>query len=324
MGCVLGVDGGQSATTAVICDLRGVLLGVGRAGPSNHVWEPGGVARARRAVSQSVRQAAREAGIRQPRFAAAFLGMTGGNEQTERAVCTCVAADCFRLDHDCVTALASVTEGGPGVVVIAGTGTIAYGENGRGESAKASGWGYLLGDEGAGFWIARRAIQAACRAEDGRAEPTALTPKLLAAAGVEGLRELHRAIYSGRMSRAEMAALAAVAPEAASEGDAPARRLLREAGDELGLAAAAVAERLGLARRAVTVGMVGGVFRGSPQVRASFRRAVRRRVPRAVFGEARYSPVVAAALLALRMAGVRVTAAVRRNLEAASGVVGGK
>jgi N-acetylglucosamine kinase-like BadF-type ATPase len=323
-GCVLGVDGGQTATTAAVCDMAGRLLGLGRAGPADHVWEPGGVVRAKRAVSTSVSQALRQARLKAVRFEAAFLGMTGGNEQTTRAIRGCLAARRFQLDNDCVTALACVTLGKPGVVVIAGTGTIAYGENARGQRAKASGWGYLLGDEGGGFWIARRAIAAACRADDGRAEPTALTGKLLAAARVHDLWELHRLIYSGRMSRAEIAALAAVAPEAAARGDPAARRILTDAGRELGLAAGVVARKVGLHRGRLTVGMVGGVFRGSAQVRASFGREVRRHAPRAVFVQPRFAPVVAAALLALKLAGVRVTPKVLHNLDAASQLVGSK
>lgn len=322
--CVLGIDGGQTATTAAICDLTGRLLGVGRAGPANHVWEPGGVARARQAVKACLSAAAREAGLRPVVFRAAFLGMTGGDERTRRAIARLVRAERYRMENDKVNALACVTEGGPGVVVIAGTGTISYGENARGRSATVSGWGFLLGDEGAGFWIARQAINAATRAYDGRGEPTMLGKKLTAAAGVEDLWELHGLIYSERRSRAEMAALAAVVPEAAAEGDAAAQRILREAGRELGLAAGTVARQLGMQRGAVTVGMVGGVFRGSARVRRAFRRKVRRHAPRARFAEPRFAPVIGSVLLALKLAGAKIGPAVSENLREASERVGAK
>ena len=168
-GWVLGIDGGQSRTVAAVCDLQGRLVGVGRAGPADHVWEPGGRGRARRAVVDSTARALRAArlglaaGQRRVEFEAAFLGITGATEHTRRAVKGCVSTKRFRLANDKVSALACVTEGGPGVVVIAGTGTIAYGENGKGESADASGWGYLIGDEGGAFWIAKQALAAACR-----------------------------------------------------------------------------------------------------------------------------------------------------------------
>jgi len=308
------------------------------------VWEAGGVARARRAVMKSIAQAWRQAKLNashtlearhtdggqacatgEPaRFEAAFLGMTGGDERTTRAIRQCIQSERFRLENDSVSALACVTAGKPGVVVIAGTGTIAYGMNARGETAKASGWGYLLGDEGGGFWIAKQAIAAACRAYDGLGEATALTPLLLQAAGVEDLWGLHGFIYSGRMSRAEMAALASVVPEAARMGDGAARRILAEAGRELGLSAAVVTEKLGMQRGRVIVGMVGGVFRGSEEVKRSFAREVWKHAPKAIFAEPRFPPVIACLLLALKMAGVRLTPGVMANLEAASAMVGAK
>jgi N-acetylglucosamine kinase-like BadF-type ATPase len=321
---VLGVDGGQSYTTAAICDLTGRLLGLGRAGPSNHVWEPGGLARVRRAVTQSIARAQRAAGLPPMRFEAAFLGMTGATRQTLRAVRQCVRARRFRLENDKVSALACVTAGRPGVVAIAGTGTIIHGQNRRGETADASGWGYLIGDEGSAFWIAKQALAAASRAYDGRGPGTSLVQALTAAAGVEHLWDLHRLIYSGRISRAEMAGLAVAVNAAASAGDAAALRILREAGRELGLAVGVVARRLRMHRGATTVGMVGGVFQGSASVRNSFRREVRRHVPKAVFALPRFAPVFGCVLLALRMVGSRITPAVMRNLEAASAAAGRK
>lgn len=323
-GYVLGIDGGQSATLAVVCDLEGRMLGVGRAGPANHVWEPGGRERARRAVIESTARALRAARLGAVRFEAAFLGITGATEYTRRALRGCVRAERLRLENDKVNALACVTEGGPGVVVIAGTGTIAYGENEKGQAADASGWGYLIGDEGGGFWIAKQGLAAACRAYDGRGRATALVREIPRAVGVGDLWEVHELIYSGRLPRPDLAKLAAVVAETAERGDRAARQILREAGRELGLAGGVVARKLGLHRRAVTVGMVGGVFEGSALVRRSFAREVRRHAPDSRVVRARYEPVIGSVILALKMAGVALTAATRANLAAASAIVGGK
>ncbi|UCC67821.1 MAG: hypothetical protein JSV79_12005, partial [Armatimonadota bacterium] len=268
--------------------------------------------------------ALRTASLKDVTFDAAFLGMTGANQQTLRAVQDCISARRLRMENDKVNALASVTAGRPGVVVIAGTGTITYGENARGRRAEASGWAYLLGDEGGGFWIARRAIAAACRHWDGRGEPTALTDKLLAKLGITDLWQLYLLVYSEQLPRADIAALASLVDEAAGEGDRVACSILREAGRELGLAAGTVARRLRMHRGEVTVGMVGGVFRGSAQVRRSFRREVRRRAPKAVFAGPRFAPVIGSVLLALKLAGVRLTSRVMANLDAASAAVGAK
>ncbi len=326
-GLVLGMDGGQTSTTAAVCELSGRLLGVGRAGPANHVWEPWGVRRARRAVKGGAAEALKAA--RLPRHTildAAFLGITGAkaDRRTERAVRNCVRAKRLRIANDDVNALASVTAGKPGVVVIAGTGTIAYGENARGRSESASGWGFLLGDEGAGFWMARKAIAAACRAYDGRNDDTALTRMLLAEAGARDLWDLHFLIYSEKLSRSDIADLARVVPRAAAEGDRAARSILRQAGGELGLAGATVARRLGMHRGRATVGMVGGVFLGSSGVRQSFRREVRKHVPQAHFAPARFAPVIGSVVLALKMAGVPLKQTVLANLDTASAEIGSK
>jgi N-acetylglucosamine kinase-like BadF-type ATPase len=321
---VLGIDGGQSYTTAAVCDEAGRLLGAGRAGPADHVWEPGGEARVRRAVMQSMARALRAAGLRGVTFAAAFLGMTGAMGHTRRALRGCVPTKRLALENDKVSALACVTAGRPGIVVIAGTGTITYGRNARGETADASGWGYLIGDEGSAFWIAKQALAAACRAYDQRGPATLLVKALTAAAGVDDLWELHALIYSGRISRAEIAALAVPVNEVASAGDAIARGILGQAGRELGLAAGVVAGRLGMRRGMTVVGTVGGVFQGSPVVRGAFRRQVRRWVPRAVLAPPRFAPVIGSILLALRLAGRRLSPKVLRNLDAASAAIGAK
>jgi N-acetylglucosamine kinase-like BadF-type ATPase len=321
------MDGGQTSTTAAVCEANGRLVGVGRAGPANHVWEPGGVQRARRAVKRSTTAALEAARLpRQTIFDAAFLGITGTKDdgRTECAVRNCVRTKRLRIANDKVNALASVTAGKPGVVVIAGTGTIAYGENSRSRCATASGWGFLLGDEGAGFWIAREAIAAACRAYDGRGEETALSRMLLAEAGAPDLWDLHFLIYSAKISRSAIAGLARAVPTAAAQGDRTARSILYQAGRELGLAAGTVARRLEMHRGRTTVGMVGGVFGGSAEVRRSFRHQVRRHVPRAQFAPARFAPVIGSVVLALKMAGVRLTQTVLANLETASDEIGGK
>jgi len=324
---VLGVDGGQTSTTAVLCDLEGALLGLGRAGPANHVWEPGGVSRARRAVTRSVTHALRAAGLPRHHVAeAAFLGMTGAKAdgRTASAVQGCVSAKRRQVDNDMVPALASATLGKPGVVVIAGTGAIAYAQNARGRRASASGWGFLLGDEGSGFWIARKAIAAAGRASDGRGRPTALADALLQASNLEDLWDLHFLIYSERMPRADIAALASVVPPVAARGDGAARRILRDAGRELGLAGGAVARRLRMHRGRLLVGAVGGVFRGSREVNRAFRREMRKHAPKSLFVEPRLTPVMGSVLLALKMARVRLTKSVVQNLATASDVVGAK
>ncbi|HZO87860.1 MAG TPA: BadF/BadG/BcrA/BcrD ATPase family protein [Chthonomonadaceae bacterium] len=304
MRYVLGVDGGQTSTTAVITDATGCLLGIGHGGPANHIHEPGGVERVRRSLTEAVRGAIRMADLENARIAAACLGMTGGTAHMQEICAPVVPTDRLIFGHDTKIALYSVTFGRPGVVVIAGTGAAAYGINAEGEEASAGGWGYLLGDEGSGYWIAVRGLNACCRASDGIAPPTQILPLLLQHLAVPDLKHVHKRIYSGAMTRPDIAALSEVVGRAAVLGDAVARRILREAGKELALIANKVLLKLCLETQPVTVGTVGGVFRSGRLVLRSFREVVQRVAPQAAIVPARVPAAVGAALLALEAIGV--------------------
>src|SRR3954465_10701456 len=147
----LGVDGGQSSTTAVIGDEQGRIAGWGSAGPCNHVSAPEAKAKFLRVIRECISQTALRAGLApQPgrwRFQSACLGMSGGTADKAAILAEIVEADHLRVIDDAQIALAGATPGAPGIVVIAGTGSIAFGHNARGETARAGGWGFIFGDE---------------------------------------------------------------------------------------------------------------------------------------------------------------------------------
>jgi N-acetylglucosamine kinase-like BadF-type ATPase len=317
MRYVIGVDGGQTSTTAVIADETGCLLGIGHGGPANHIHEPGGVERVQRSLADAIRGAISMADLQNARIAAACLGMTGGSEQMEAICVPVVPADRVIFGHDTRIALYSVTFGRPGVVIIAGTGAAAYGVNRSRQETWAGGWGYVLGDEGSAYWIAVRALNACCRASDGLEPPTQLLPLLLRHIEAEDLQHIHARIYSGRMVRPDIAALAEVVSLAAAQGDATARRILREAGKELALAVNAVIRGLHLEDEAVTVGTVGGVFRAGRAVLRPFREQVKQVAPHALIMAARVPAAVGAALMGLEAIDVPVHDALLANVESA-------
>jgi glucosamine kinase len=306
MRYVIGVDGGQTSTTAVIADETGCLLGIGHGGPANHIHEPGGVERVQRSLTDAIRNAVTMADLQNARIAAACLGMTGGSEQMENVCAPVVPADRLIFGHDTRIALYSVTFGRPGVVIIAGTGAAAYGVNKLGKQAWSGGWGYLLGDEGSGYWIAVRALNACCRSVDGLNPPTQLLPLLLRHLELEDLQQVHTRIYSGRMARPDLAALSEIVSLASAQGDAMARQILREAGKELALAVNAVIQKLSLEAEPVTVGMVGGVFRAGRAVLRPFRERVKQVAPQATITPACVPAAVGAALMALEDIGIPI------------------
>src|SRR5262249_6516648 len=136
------------------------------------------------------------------------------------------------------------TNGAPGIVVIAGTGSIAYGANARGETARAGGWGYIFGDEGGAFDIVRQALRAIVREYEGWGGRTALTPALLEAGAASDANELLHAFYTTEWPRQRVAALAPIVNRIAGEGDPIAAGIFENAARELAMLAAAVRRQL--------------------------------------------------------------------------------
>lgn len=317
---VLAVDGGQSSTLALLADLDGTILSSGRGGPSNHYNEPGGPKRLESALRNSTEEALKSAGQSAEAVIHICLGMTGSHPQALVIAQSLFPAANIQLNHDTVTALAGASVAQPGVVVIAGTGAVAYGRLDSGEEARSSGWGYIIGDEGSGYWIGVEAIRAACKASDGRGEPTTLVRRIPEHLQVHDLAALHRKLYAQEISRSAVAALAAITSDAAHAGDKVAIRLLQRAGQELAQAALAVIARLGRLEVGLPIYQSGGVFRAGPLLLDAFEAAVVLDSPNSSAKAATFSPVVGSLLLALRAAGVELTPSVidqvRRTLPA--------
>ena len=157
--------------------------------------------------------------------------------------------------------------GAPGIVLISGTGSIAYGRDARGRAARAGGWGHVLGDEGSGFWFGRQALRAVLRAADHRDEPTALAASVMAHFAVTREQDLVQPIYEGGMKPKVVAALASLVGDAADAGDAVAIRLIEAGAAELAASAATVAGRLSLAETAIPLPLAGGAFVAVPRLR---------------------------------------------------------
>src|SRR6202050_2996787 len=208
-GFFLGVDGGQSSTTAVIGDETGRIVGVGRGGPSNHVGAAEGRAKFVGAIQSSVQAACGQGGLdaRSIRFTSAYLGLSGDPEDKESILREILGSDRTLVTDDAQIALAGATAGEPGVVVIAGTGSIALGRNASGRTARAGGWGYLFGDEGGGFWIARQALRAALRWEEGWGVPSSLRARLLDSTGKRNINDLLHRCYTTEFPRPRVASL---------------------------------------------------------------------------------------------------------------------
>lgn len=300
----LGVDGGQSGTTAVIGDAAGHIVGWASAGPCNHVAPQEAQAKFRRVIGECIVQAASRAGMGEPplHFRSACLGMSGGPDDKDALLRELVKAAHITVTHDAMIALAGATGGEPGIVVIAGTGSIAFGQNPRGETARAGGWGHLFGDEGGAFDIVRRALHAVLREHEGWGPRTALSPALLESTSARDANEMLHLFYTPEWPRSRVAALARVVNTIAEEGDPIAAEILRHAAQDLAMLAASVRRQLWTEEEVVRVTWTGGVF-NSPLVLERFRMLIE------LGGNAsceppRHGPAEGALMVAYRAAGL--------------------
>ncbi len=299
----LGVDGGQSSTTALIGDETGRVLGIGRAGPCNHAGAAEGREKFVDALSGSIDAAQEQAGLREAIFEAACLGFSGGFADKETLARQLVSAGQYVFTHDALIALAGAIGGEPGVITIAGTGSMAFGRNPEGRTARAGGWGYIFGDEGGAFDIVRQALRAALRSEEGWGPQTDLRTAFIEATGASDANDLLHRFYTDEYPRDRVASLAKLVDDTARTGDQVARDILNGAAQCLATLTAAVLRHLFPSPEPACVSYVGAVFQ-SAMLLERYRMLIeldeRHRVITPLYG-----PAAGALIEAYRLAGIK-------------------
>jgi glucosamine kinase len=270
----IGIDGGGSKTSWLIGNEDSVL-GSGVAAGSNVVRV--GEARAKEALGQAIREACAAAKVAPSQIQHTSIGVAGAaspgvRQLVERMIADFVSGE-IEVVGDMVIAMEAAFGVGPGVIVIAGTGSIAYGRNLQDETARAGGWGFAVSDEGSGHWIGRSALAAALRARDqgqeqGREQSTRLFESILKFWQLETDEQLVLAANATRLP--DFAGLFPVVLSAAESGNGLALEVLTRAGTELADLAKIVIARIFAEGDRVRVAMSGGVFGNSALVRRVF------------------------------------------------------
>lgn len=282
MSYILAVDGGNSKTLAVVADQSGRVLGVGRAGGSNH-QAPGGLKRAMDNVGLAARRAFEHPGIGAHMIAGAYFCLSGADFPEDfdqlRIGLEGLGLECrLGLDNDTAAALRSGTDCPDAVAVVWGSGTNAMGRSAEGRTIRLPGVGWISGDWGGGGDLEREAIWLVARAHDGRGQPTLLTDLVLSALQVPDVDAMIRKLYfnlqatydaseqNGSPADAEEARvttthLTPLIFQAARAGDIVARDLVVRSGTEVATTAAALLRRLDLADRPADVVLGGSVFK---------------------------------------------------------------
>lgn len=299
----LGLDGGQSSTTILIADETGRVLGRGRGGPCNHV--SGDAARTKffRAIDDALRDACRQADLNPTtiEFASICLGFSGGAADKDAYSREFLHSKRYKITHDAEIALSGATGGEPGIIIIAGTGSMAFGRNAAGTNGRAGGWGYLVGDEGGGFHITRQALRAALRFEEGWGPATSLHRMLLDETDSTSANALMHRFYTPEFSRPQIAALSQVVNRSAESGDDVATGILRSAAAELIVYVEGVYRQLFTAIQHPAIAYIGGVFRSQIALN-EFGRLARERIGSEP-APPRFGPAAGALLEALRADG---------------------
>lgn len=264
MPYVLGIDAGGTKTVGLLADETGRVLAESRGSGANlqvhgelevekvfhGVIEALGTDHVIAAVCLGI------AGVDRPHDQEVIRGILRRLGHRERA----------RVVNDAVIALVAGSPDRFGIVLLAGTGSIAYGQDPSGRSARSGGYGFLLADEGSGYWLGHQALRAAVRATDGRGPQTLLEPLVFEVMEVGSVDDLIPRVYEKGLAKQQVAALAAVVQKAAEQGDPLAEELLEAAARELALSARAVAGRLALGEAPYPVVLAGGAFKACPSL----------------------------------------------------------
>ncbi len=296
---VLGIDAGGTKTVCLLADERGCILAESRGGGAN--LQAVGELEVEKVLHAVMDEAIGDRVVRPEQIC---LGIAGVDRPADAAAVRGIMRRIgFKTPaivvNDALVALVAGAGHGPGVVLVAGTGSIAYGRDSAGRAARAGGWGHLLGDEGGGFWIGRAALSAVARQFDGRGPRTMLTDLVVQHMEVSSPAELIQVVYDRGLHRPTMSGVAALVQHAGVQGDAVAADILSRAAAELATAGESVITRLGMRGEAFPTILAGGVLRGVPVLARDVALRLGDVAPRSTVRVLEVEPAVGSVALAL-------------------------
>ncbi|WP_251550438.1 N-acetylglucosamine kinase [Neobacillus muris] len=271
---ILAIDGGGTCCRGALCDDDGRILAYAEEGPVN--YQNIGIAQTNQNLTKLLQALLNQIGAAALEVERAIVGMagidTGQDYQAVKKILldsfdqSGIRVDQLYLENDANMTLRGLADDEPGVLVIAGTGSICCGMNGEGRSIRVGGWGHLIGDEGSGYRISLAAIQHIFRTIDGQEEPSGIMDAVLSHLKLRTIQDLMNWVYKANSSINEMASLAPVIFDLADQGDTKAMEILSNASADLAHACRTAIKKLGLSEKPFMLILGGGILQYHPFV----------------------------------------------------------
>ena len=304
---VIGVDGGGTKTEAVLISRTGEIIARIRGGSSN--LQALGEEKLKQELTSLISRLLKKTNTPASKVMWLFLGLAGAGRKSDQKKILSLFDDTefkskLTVDSDAIIALAGAFGNRPGIILIAGTGSICFGKNENGKIVRSGGWGYLLGDEGGGYYIGREAVMAALKDLDGRGESTTLRNVIETKLNLNSIEEIIPLIYQNKFDRVAIADLALNVFDLAKNEDAVSQQIIKNAGKELGKLAKAVAHRLGFKDDNINIALIGSVFKQKEMLVNEISKELFELSWNIEISEPQFDPAVGAAILASEKAGV--------------------
>lgn len=319
MKTYLGVDGGGTKTEFLLINEAGRVLARCREGCAYYLET--GIDSMRAMLARGIKATLSEGGVAVNDLSFAFIGLPSHGENSRllsvlnEAASPTLPRTIYRCGNDMVCGWAGALAGADGINIVAGTGSIAYGQYG-GRAARAGGWGELFSDEGSAYWVAREGLSLFSRMSDGRAAKGALYELLREHFHLHDDLDLCAAVYGPpALTRSEIADLARIVAQAAQAHDAQACLVFASAAGQLAAIVHAVRDRLNVGPRvSLSISHSGGLFNFGELVLRPMRLALASAGRAYEFTEPRLSPSAGAALYAAHCSGAPLSAAAIHTL----------
>ncbi len=315
---VIGVDGGGTKTEFVLLDSSGNVIGRTKGESTN--YQAMGGKRLKEELLRGFTTLMSSTNVSPNKIDQLFLGLAGAGRESDKKEIVELFGDTefakrITVDSDAKVALAGAFGVGPGIIIISGTGAICFGKNNEGKIVRSGGWGYLLGDEGSGYFIGREAIIASLKDLDGRGEKTKLRKRLEEHFNLSSIDQIIPHIYQNRIDHVAIANLAPIVFEQANHDDTIAEEIVRRTGKELGILAKAVAQRLNFENDEIKVALIGSIFKHKDVLINEISKELYEISWNIEISDPMFAPQFGAALLALQNSGIEINEMLLKNLQ---------